>query len=165
MKEIYSMKKENIVLEIVPQYEIRKAKNSEVVAYRKNKEKLICSNKVSEFAHQFYGDDIEIYESFFIIVLSKSLIPKAWMKISQGGISGTVVDVKIIAKYAVEHLGSNIVLIHNHPSDTTIPSNADIKITKKVKEALKLFDIDVIDHVILTSDESRYYSFADEGMI
>lgn len=86
-----------------------------------------------------------------------------YAKISQGGVAGTVVDVKIIAKYAIDTLASSVILAHNHPSGNTQPSRADKDITQKIKDSLKLFDISVLDHIILTEDE--YFSFADEGLI
>jgi len=82
-------------------------------------------------------------------------------KISQGGTAGTVVDIKIIAKYAVESLSSSVIICHNHPSGNITPSEADINITKKIKDALLLFDIKLTDHIILS--ENNYYSFADNG--
>ena len=112
---------------------------------------------------KFYYDDIGIYESFFILLLNRANNTIGHAKISQGGIVGTVVDVRIIAKYCVESLCSSVVLSHNHPSGNLKPSEADIRITKQVKDALKLFDVVVLDHIILTEDS--YYSFADEGTL
>ncbi|HET7818683.1 MAG TPA: JAB domain-containing protein, partial [Bacteroidia bacterium] len=74
-----------------------------------------------------------------------------------------MVDLKIIFKVALEHLASSVILCHNHPSGNLKPSHEDIALTKKVKEAGKLLDIQVLDHVIF-SDEG-YYSFADDGMM
>ncbi len=80
-----------------------------------------------------------------------------------GGVSGTVVDVKIILKHALETLSSSIVLIHNHPSGNPSPSNQDIEITRKVKEASRLMDISLFDHLIIGQDS--YFSFSDEGLL
>jgi DNA repair protein RadC len=85
------------------------------------------------------------------------------MKISQGGISGSVVDIKIICKYAIECLGCSVILVHNHPSGNRNPSQEDLNITKKIKQALSIFDIGLFDHIILTANS--YYSFADEGIL
>ena len=82
---------------------------------------------------------------------------------SKGGVSGTVVDSKVIFKYALEHLASSIVLCHNHPSGNLKPSGADIKLTKNLKEAGRIMDIVVLDHLII--GEKSYYSFGDEGML
>ena len=92
---------------------------------------------------------------------SNSLIKKEM--ISRGGVTGTVADAKIIFKLATENLTSSLILCHNHPSGNTQPSEQDIKLTKKIKEAGALLDIQVLDHVIVC--ENGYYSFADEGMM
>jgi DNA repair protein RadC len=85
------------------------------------------------------------------------------VQVSLGGVSGTVVDAKIIFKKALEIPASAIILCHNHPSGNLRPSGADIEITKKVKEGGALIDINVLDHLIVS--ERGYFSFADEGML
>jgi DNA repair protein RadC len=110
---------------------------------------------------QFYFDDIDIFESFFILLLNRSNNTIGYAKISQGGIAGTVVDVKLIAKYAVEALASSVILAHNHPSGNINPSDQDKKITTMVVNALKLFEINCLDHLIII--DNNYYSFADNG--
>ena len=97
------------------------------------------------------------------MTLNNSNETTGYFKISQGGITGTVVDIRIIAKYAIENLATGVILAHNHPSGKLMPSEADKQITRKVKDALKMFDIQVMDHLILT--EQSYYSFADEGIL
>jgi DNA repair protein RadC len=123
--------------------------------------KISSSNEAANFIRRFYFDDIEIFESFFILLLNQANKTIGYAKISQGGIAGTVVDVRIIAKYAVESLAVSVILAHNHPSGNLKPSEADLTITKKIKEGLKILDIKVFDHIILTADS--YYSFEDEG--
>jgi DNA repair protein RadC len=127
------------------------------------KTKIISSNDAFKVISQFYFDDIDIFESFFILCLNRNNQTIAYAKISQGGVSGTVVDIKLIAKYAIDCLASGVILAHNHPSGNLKPSPEDIKITERAREALKILDIQVLDHVILTSD--GYYSFGDEGII
>ncbi len=127
------------------------------------KVKISSSQDSANFIRNFYTDDIGIFESFFILLLNHSNTTIAYAKISQGGITGTVVDIRIIAKYAVEFLATKIILAHNHPSGTLQASEADKTITLRVKQALQLFDITVLDHVILS--ENGYYSFADEGIL
>jgi len=83
--------------------------------------------------------------------------------ISQGGISGTVIDVRIILKNALEKLASSIILCHNHPSGTMEASDADMKITRKIKNAAQLMDISVLDHIII--GQNSYISMADEGIL
>jgi len=120
---------------------------------------VTSSQKSADFIRQFYGDDISIYESFFLLLLNRQCQTIGYAKISQGGITGTVVDVRIVAKYAVDSLATAVILAHNHPSGNINPSNEDIALTKKIKQALQLFDTNVLDHIILTEDS--YYSFAD----
>ena len=125
--------------------------------------KITSSKIAADFARQFYSDDIAIFESFFILVCDRANNTISYAKISQGGISGTVVDVRLIAKYAVDSLGSGVILFHNHPSGNKKPSEQDIQITKKAENALSLLDIKVLDHIILTEDS--YYSLLDEGQM
>lgn len=124
---------------------------------------LLSSKDSYDFIKQFYNDDIEIFESSFILLLNAANKTIGYAKISQGGITGTVVDPRLVAKYAVESLACYVILAHNHPSGNLQPSQADKTITEKIKEGLKFLDIKLIDHLILT--EESYYSFADEGII
>lgn len=144
-------------MKTIPLYELRKNQTDFP------KTRITKSNQSSDFIRQFYQGDIEIYESFFILLLNANNQTIGYAKISQGGITGTVVDVRIIAKYAVDSLATAIILAHNHPSGNVNPSQADIEITRKAKEALSLFDVKVLDHVILTFD--NYYSFADNQIL
>lgn len=125
------------------------------------KTKITTSESASNVIRKFYFDDINIYESFFILLLNKANNTTGFAKISQGGTAGTVVDIKIIAKYAVESLSSSVIICHNHPSGNKQPSDADLNITRRIKDALLLLDIKLIDHIIIT--ENDFYSFADNG--
>ncbi len=125
--------------------------------------KLSSSKNAADFIRQFYLDDIAIWESFFLLMVNNQNKTIGFAKISQGGITSTTVDIRIIAKYAVESLSTGVILCHNHPSGNTMASDADIQITEKIKNALSLLDIRVLDHLILT--ESDFFSFSDNGMI
>ena len=103
------------------------------------------------------------HEEFWILYLNRSNKVISRMKLSQGGVSGTVTDVRIVMKKAVELLASGIILCHNHPSGNLNPSDADSKITQKIKEAGSLMDIQLLDHLIISDKD--YYSFADNGLI
>lgn len=143
-------------------------KNTSLYELRKNqtnfpKIKINNSKTSADFIKEFYQGDIEIYESFFLLLLNNQNQTIGYAKISQGGITSTVVDVRIIAKYVVDSLATAVILAHNHPSGNLKPSQQDIDITNKIKSALKLFDTIVLDHLILTADS--YYSFADEQII
>jgi DNA repair protein RadC len=85
------------------------------------------------------------------------------MQVSQGGVSGTVADPRIIFKSALEELASGIILAHNHPSGNLTASQADIQLTRKLKDGARLLDVQVLDHLILAGQ--KYYSFADEGLL
>lgn len=103
------------------------------------------------------------YEEFWIILLNRANKVIKMEKLSKGGISGTVVDVRLIAKSAIENNSSGVILAHNHPSGNNKPSEQDIEITKKTKQGLKLFDISLFDHIIVANQ--AYYSFTDEGIL
>jgi DNA repair protein RadC len=124
---------------------------------------ITSSGDSASFIRQFYQGDIEIYESFFLLLLNQQNYTIGYAKISQGGITSTVVDVRIIAKYTVDSLATSIILAHNHPSGSLRPSEQDILLTKKVKDAMTLFDVRVLDHIILTEDS--FYSFADNSIL
>ena len=103
------------------------------------------------------------HEEFWILILNRAnhLIRKDC--ISHGGISGTVADPKIIFKKGLDAGGSSLILVHNHPSGNLQPSEADIKLTRKLKEAGILLELPILDHLIYT--DKGYFSFADEGLI
>jgi len=125
--------------------------------------KIINSLTSYNCMKQFYFDDIELYESFFLLLLNHANQTTGYVKISQGGTAGTVVDPKIIAKYAIDSLSSSVIIAHNHPSGNLKTSEADIAMTKKIQAGLMLFDIKLLDHLIITS--SGFFSMADDGGI
>jgi len=128
------------------------------------KVKISSSKDASDVIHQFYtDDDIELFESFFILLLNRANTTIGYAKISQGGVAGTVVDPKIVAKYALDGLASGIILAHNHPSGELRASEADKTTTHKLTKGLKFLEIEVIDHLILSKD--GYLSMKDEGII
>lgn len=103
------------------------------------------------------------YESFWMLVLNRANRLLGKVMISEGGFAGTVADPKKIFKMALERKASSIILAHNHPSGNLKPSEADIRLTRKLKSAGEMLDLPVLDHII--AGESGYYSFADEGVI
>jgi len=125
--------------------------------------KIKTSFEASEFCRKFYFDDINIFESFFIVLINQANITTGFAKLSQGGICGTIVDVRLLAHYAINCLAGGVILCHNHPSGNLRPSEADLKMTRKVQRALELLDVQVLDHIILT--DTNYYSFADNGQL
>jgi DNA repair protein RadC len=108
-------------------------------------------------------DSIDIVEQFKIVLLNRANKVLGVSLISTGGLSGTVVDLKVVFAIALKGGATSLVLSHNHPSGNLKPSGADIAITKRIKDAGKILDIEVVDHLIVTSE--AYYSFAEEGLI
>ncbi|MCU0445086.1 MAG: DNA repair protein RadC [Microscillaceae bacterium] len=103
------------------------------------------------------------YEEFWILLLNQANFVIKKVKISSGGVAGTVADPKLILKAALEELATGIVLVHNHPSGNLKPSQADKDLTSKIKEAAKLMDIILTDHLIFT--DQSYYSFLENGLL
>lgn len=102
------------------------------------------------------------HEEFWVLLLNRNNLVIDKMLVSQGGLSGTIIDVRIILKTALDKLASSIILCHNHPSGNLVPSEADKEITRKIKEAGKHMDIPVLDHLIIGN--GAYFSFTDEGL-
>jgi DNA repair protein RadC len=103
------------------------------------------------------------HEEFWVLYLDRAnqIIDK--VKISQGGVSATVIDIRIILKQAIDKLATSLILVHNHPSGSLKPSQSDLDITQKAIKASKLFDIAVVDHLIVAG--KCYTSLADEGLL
>jgi DNA repair protein RadC len=120
-----------------------------------------CSRDVFELVNPVLSD--LSHEEFWILFLNRSNRVINRMKLSQGGISGTVTDVRMIMKKAIENLASGIIVCHNHPSGNLNPSESDSRITQKIKDAGNLMDIQLLDHLIIC--EKDYYSFADNGLL
>ena len=123
--------------------------------------KITCSNDVYELMQPLLGD--LDHEEFWVLLLNNSNEVKHTLALSKGGMTGTVVDVRMLFREALDYKATGVILAHNHPSGKLKPSDADIQITKKIKEAGKVMDIQVLDHLIVT--EHSYYSFADEGIM
>jgi DNA repair protein RadC len=125
------------------------------------KVRITCSNDIYQLMKPQLMDLPK--EEFWILLLNRanSLIKKE--QVSSGGVSGTVADPKIIFKAALDQYASSVVLVHNHPSGNLKPSQADINLTNKMKEAGKLLEIPILDHIIF--GDQGYMSFADEGLL
>lgn len=104
-----------------------------------------------------------LYEVFAVVFLNRANKINHFEIISKGGITGTVADPRVILKKALEQDATSLVLCHNHPSGSLKPSRADEELTRKIKQAASSFDINVLDHIIVSED--GYYSFADEGLL
>jgi DNA repair protein RadC len=126
-----------------------------------DKNKITGSKDVADFFQPLLGD--LNHEEFWIMLLNRGNKIIDTFMVSQGGITGTVIDVRLILKKALEKMASSLVLCHNHPSGTMQASEADLTITKKIKDAAIIMDISVLDHLII--GQSNYLSLADEGML
>jgi len=119
------------------------------------------SETVYRLFHPLMGD-LE-HEEFWLLMLNRANRILGRYKVSQGGLSGTIIDTRIILKKALDNLASSIIVCHNHPSGNKQPSDADLKITEKLKKAAEMLEIKLLDHVIIA--DKSYFSFADEGLI
>lgn len=108
-------------------------------------------------------DIIEMLEEVKILLLNRSNKVLGIYDLSKGGISSSIIDIKIILSIALKTLTSGIIIVHNHPSGNLSPSKADIDITEKLKSACKIMDIMLLDHLILSKED--YFSFADKGLL
>jgi len=124
-----------------------------------NRERIFSSRSVIDLFQPVLAD--LPHEEFWVLLLNKSNRIIDRIKVSQGGVGGTVVDPKLVLKHAVERLASAVIVVHNHPSGNPQPSDKDLALTEKLKNAAQLFDITLLDHVIVTDGEC--YSFADNG--
>lgn len=130
-------------------------------AGQNKREKITCASDAFDIMKPHLLD--LQHEEFWIILLNRSNAVIKKIFISSGGIAGTVADPKLIYKHALEHLASAIILVHNHPSGNLKPSEADISLTRKLKQAGSFLEIPVLDHLIFT--DHGYYSFADEDKL
>jgi len=151
------MSQPTTVHEITVKYDPpKRAKNYQII--KSSKDAYAC-------AVQFFPENIiQLQEHFAVLYLNRANKVIGGYKISIGGITSTVVDIRLILSVALKTLATGLILVHNHPSGNLKPSKSDEEITIRVKEAAKLMDIQVLDHIILVSG-GEYYSFADEGLV
>ncbi|MEO8171455.1 MAG: JAB domain-containing protein [Sediminibacterium sp.] len=120
--------------------------------------------EVQEFLRVHWDENkIELLEQFKLVLLNTGNRVLGLLDLSSGGICGTVADPRLIFTAALKLHATKLILSHNHPSGNLTPSEADKQITQKLKDAGRLLDIEVIDHIIITAE--GYFSFADEGLL
>ena len=122
--------------------------------------KITSSKLVFEIMQPIIGE--LAHEEFWVLFLNNSNKVISKSQLSKGGLTGTIVDVRLVFKLALENGATGLILCHNHPSGNLQPSDADRKITKKIKQAGDSLDVKVLDHLIIT--ETNYYSFVDQGI-
>ncbi len=125
------------------------------------KPKITSSKSVFDVMQPILGE--LQHEEFWIIYLNNANKIQLKTQMSKGGITGTLVDTRLVYKRAIELSATGIILCHNHPSGILKPSTSDISLTKKIKKGGEVLDIKVLDHIIIT--EKDYFSFADEGIL
>lgn len=128
---------------------------------RRDLKQIRCSSDARDIVAPYFAD--LSHEEFFCIYLNRSNKVIKAEQLSKGGISGTVTDVRLLMKNAVLLTASGVIVAHNHPSGNLVPSESDSKITRKIKDAGQLLDIQLLDHLIIY--DSEYYSFADNGLL
>ena len=127
--------------------------------------KITSSNSAVELLFESWNKDhIGLQECFKVMLLNNSNKVKGIFEVSSGGITGTLVDVRILFAVILKSLTTSIILAHNHPSGNLKPSEADKQLTKKIKNAGEFLDIKLLDHLIIIPD-GDYFSFADEGIL
>jgi DNA repair protein RadC len=119
------------------------------------------SQDVYEYIYPYFAD--LVHEQFYLILLNRKHTIMTAVNISKGGVSGTVVDPKMVFKAAVDNLCSSLIICHNHPSGNKKPSDEDKRLTRKLQDGGECLDIKVLDHLIVTDKD--YLSFADEGLM
>jgi len=126
--------------------------------------RISCSKDIYEILYQNWDmNKMELQEQFKVILLNRGNKVLGIFEVSTGGMAGTIADPKLVFSTALKACASSIILVHNHPSGNLKPSQADINLTRKIKNGGELLDIAVLDHIILSAD--GYYSFADEGLV
>ncbi|SDG66853.1 DNA repair protein RadC [Pedobacter terrae] len=126
--------------------------------------KITSSNQMFQLIKNHWDTGkIAFLEEFKVILFNRTNRVLGIADISMGGVSGTYVDPKVIFAIALQGNASGIILAHNHPSGLLLPSDADLKLTKRLVECGKLLDVNIWDHLIINED--NYYSFADDSMI
>jgi DNA repair protein RadC len=145
-------------ISIITALELGKRRQLEVAL---EKPKITSSKDVANVMQPIIGD-LE-HEEFWVLFLNNSNKVVAKSQISKGGLTATIVDIRLVFKRALELASVGIIVCHNHPSGKLKPSNADNQLTQKIKEAGVTLDIKLLDHLIIT--EKAYFSFADEGIL
>ncbi|MBL0047091.1 MAG: JAB domain-containing protein [Bacteroidetes bacterium] len=129
----------------------------------KDMQKITSSKDCESVLRNIWSPNLELREEFYLLLLNRANKVIGWHCISQGGLDSTVADIRIIFSITLKCIATGIIVAHNHPSGNLKPSETDIALTRKIKEAGKLLDITLFDHIILSND--GYYSFADEGLL
>jgi DNA repair protein RadC len=145
-------------------------KLSEIRLYYKphnvTRPKISSSDDAYRQMLRFYDHNtIALQEQFVVLYMNRSNIVLGGHKVFTGGLTGTVADIRLVLGIALKACACNIIISHNHPSGNLKPSGSDQELTNKLKEAGKLMDITILDHIIISPQEGEYFSFADQGFL
>lgn len=133
----------------------------------KNNEPIFIKSSQDCYTHLrpfFCSDTLEVQEQFLVMYLNHRKKVIGVYRLSKGGITVTVADIRLVLSVALKTLATSIVISHNHPSGNPNPSMADIKVTMKFKQACEIMEIELIDHLVVTQGE-EFYSFKDNGIM
>lgn len=145
--------------ELLPEISIKYKKNAKIV-----QKQIKGTDDAVELLRKMYdADTLEYCESCIVIYLNRANKTIGWMKVSQGGITGTVIDARIIVGVALKCGATGIIVSHNHPSGALTTSSADDDITRKLKEGCRFLDINLLDHIIITAES--HHSYAETNQI
>jgi DNA repair protein RadC len=129
----------------------------------KDRQKITSSNDAFMILKDIWSNQIDTRQEMVILLLDRSNMVLGYDVLSMGGITGTVADIRLLYSAALNSLATGFIMCHNHPSGNMTPSQSDIDLTRKVKEAGTIMDIQLLDHLIISNN--NYYSFADEGIL
>ena len=152
---------------VAKNYEVNKV--SEIsISYKSSRDisemvNLRSSIDARDFIFPYFENFVEHHEEVWVLLMNRSNKCLGIFKVSQGGITDALVDVRIVMQVALKANATSMILCHNHPSGNATPSSQDDSLTRKIKSACTLFDIHFLDHLIITS--RLFYSYADEGRL
>lgn len=150
---------------VMVEYKIKAVKTS--ILFEQSK--IASSDTAYQYAVKLYesaeDNNYLVRESSYALFLNQANRVVGHTKLSEGGVSATIIDTILVAKFAIETLAKAVILVHNHPSGNAESSSQDKVVTSSVKNALQLFNITLLDHIIVADTEGKYTSMADEGEI
>lgn len=144
---------------------VKESKTVYVTDFTCERLKIMSSATAADIVRRLIGDGIEVQEYFYIMVINRANEVLAVHRLSTGSQSGTVIDVRVILKTAIDLLGHAVILFHNHPSGNMKPSREDLNMTIKIKNALEMVDMKLLDHILISPESGVHYSMSDNGDI
>ena len=145
---------------ILKQFEVQATR---IPGIKLDNNEVKSSRCVADISRTLLGNKIAVREHVYAFYMNRANKIIGYAEISKGGISGTVIESRIVCKVAIDLLASGCIIVHNHPSGRMTPSSSDVRITEKIKKSLEVFDVDLLDHVVVT--ETNHYSFSDNSEI